>query len=53
MDEQIQRYTAGTEVPNALYWRGRIYEEEEHNFPQAVNYYRTLSSAFRFHPISN
>jgi soluble lytic murein transglycosylase len=46
MDEQIQRYTAGTEVPNALYWRGRIYEEEEHNFAQAVNYYRTLSGAF-------
>ena len=40
MDEQIQRYAGGSEIPNALYWRGRIYEDEEHNFGQAVNYYR-------------
>ena len=31
-----------SEMPSALYWRGRIYEDEEHNFPQAVNYYRRL-----------
>ncbi|NYF80490.1 transglycosylase SLT domain-containing protein [Granulicella arctica] len=46
MDEQIQQYTAGIEVPSALYWRGRIYEEEEHNFGQAVNYYHALSEAY-------
>jgi soluble lytic murein transglycosylase len=46
MDEQIERYTAGIEVPSALYWRGRIYEDEEHNFAQAVNYYKTLSGAY-------
>jgi len=46
MDEQIQRYAGGIEVPSALYWRGRIFEEEEHNFPQAANYYRALSNTF-------
>jgi soluble lytic murein transglycosylase len=46
MDEQVARYNGGIEVPSALYWRGRIYEDEEHNFPQAVNYYRALSSAY-------
>jgi soluble lytic murein transglycosylase len=46
MDEQVVRYGAGIEAPSALYWRGRIYEDEEHNFGQAVNYYRTLSNAY-------
>jgi soluble lytic murein transglycosylase len=46
MDEQIVRYAGGIEVPSALYWRGRIYEDEEHNFPQAVNYYRRLSEVY-------
>lgn len=46
MDEQIVRYGGGIEIPSALYWRGRIYEEEEHNFPQAANYYRALSATY-------
>ena len=46
MDEQIERYAGGIEVPSALYWRGRIYEDEEHNLGQAVNYYRALSEAY-------
>ncbi|WP_245817831.1 transglycosylase SLT domain-containing protein [Granulicella rosea] len=46
MDEQILRYSAGIEAPTALYWRGRIYEDEERNFGQAVNYYRALSDAY-------
>jgi soluble lytic murein transglycosylase len=46
MDEQIGRYAGGSEVPGALYWRGRIYEEEEHNFSQAVNYYRRLTDIY-------
>ncbi len=46
MDEQIVRYPGGLEVPAALYWRGRIYEDEERNFPQAVNYYRRLSDIY-------
>ncbi len=46
MDEQIVRYAGGSEIPDALYWRGRIYEEEEHNFGQAVNYYRKLTEVY-------
>jgi soluble lytic murein transglycosylase len=46
MDEQIEGYPAGIEVPSALYWRGRIYEDEEHNFAQAMNYYRVLATSY-------
>ncbi len=46
MDEQIQRYPGGAEIPSAIYWRGRIYEDEEHNFPQAANYYRRVSDIY-------
>jgi soluble lytic murein transglycosylase len=46
MDEQIVRYPGGLEIPAALYWRGRIYEDEERNVPQAVNYYRRLSDVY-------
>jgi soluble lytic murein transglycosylase len=46
MDEQIERYPEGIEVPTALYWRGRILEDEEHNFAQAANYYRVLSNTY-------
>ncbi len=46
MDEQIEGYPGGAEVPTALYWRGRIYEEQEHNFGQAANYYRTLIGSY-------
>ena len=46
MDEQIQNYPAGVEIPGALYWRGRLYEEVEHNPGQAVNYYRALNASY-------
>jgi soluble lytic murein transglycosylase len=46
MDEQIQGYPTGIEVPSALYWRGRIYEEQDHNFAQAANYYRALTASY-------
>ncbi len=46
MDEQIRMYPAGVEVSSALYWRARIYEDEEHNFAQAVNYYTVLSTTY-------
>jgi len=47
MDEQIQRYAGGQEIPTALYWRARMYEDQEHNLPQAVNFYKTLSDTYR------
>jgi soluble lytic murein transglycosylase len=46
MDEQIARYAGGSEIPDALYWRGRIYEDEEHDFGQATNYYRRLTEIY-------
>lgn len=46
MDEQIVLYPTGIETPTALYWRGRIYEDEERNYGQAVNCYRVLTSNY-------
>ena len=46
MDEQVVRYGAGIEAPSALYWRGRIYEDEEKDFGQAANFYRALSASY-------
>jgi soluble lytic murein transglycosylase len=46
IEEQITHYAGGVEVPDALYWRGRIYEDEEHNFPQAANFYRRLADVY-------
>jgi soluble lytic murein transglycosylase len=46
MDEQIMQYPAGTQIPGAIYWRGRLYEDVEHNFSQALNYYNTLNASY-------
>ncbi len=46
MDEQVTRYGAGIEASSALYWRGRIYEDEEHDFGQAENFYKALSANY-------
>jgi len=41
-DEQIRVYAGGKEVPSALYWRGRIYEDQEQKPASAAAYYRTI-----------
>ena len=46
MDEQITLYPAGIEAPSALYWRGRLYEDESRDFGQAANYYRSLTANY-------
>jgi soluble lytic murein transglycosylase len=46
MDEQVVRYGAGIEASSALYWRARIYEEEEHDFAHAAAYYRSLTANY-------
>jgi soluble lytic murein transglycosylase len=46
MDEQIVNYPGGTEIPGALYWRARLYEDIEHDFSQALDYYKALSAAY-------
>lgn len=46
-EEQIKLYPASAEVPNALYWRGRLAEEEQ-DWNKARAYYQKLSARFRF-----
>jgi soluble lytic murein transglycosylase len=46
MEEQIEMFGGGIEIPGALYWRGRICEDEEKDFGQAVNYYRALTASY-------
>jgi soluble lytic murein transglycosylase len=45
-DKQIALYAGGKEIPAALYWRGRLYADEEHQPDMAVAYYRALSRVF-------
>jgi soluble lytic murein transglycosylase len=46
-DEQIRLYPSATETVGALYWRGRLYETQEHKPAQAVANYRTLIRAYQ------
>ena len=41
-DEQIRVYAGGKEIPSAIYWRGRIYEDQEKKPGDAAEYYRTV-----------
>ena len=45
-DEQITTYPGGTEIPGALYWRARLYEDSEGNPGQALQYYKALNAAY-------
>ncbi len=45
-EEQITDYPRSNEVPNALYWRGRI-AEDSHDLGKARAYYLKLSSRYR------
>ena len=45
-DEQIAQYAGGKEIPAALYWRGRLYADQEHQPAMAAAYYETVSKAF-------
>ncbi len=46
-DEQITHYGGGKELPAALYWRGRVYDQEEHKPAMAAGYYRTVARVYR------
>jgi soluble lytic murein transglycosylase len=46
MDQHIVDYPGSDEVPGALYWRGRIYEEAESNPGQALNFYTALDERY-------
>ena len=45
-DQQIAQYSGGKEIPAALYWRGRLYSDQEHQPAMAAAYYQTISRAF-------
>lgn len=47
MDEQIHDYPESTETSAALYWRARIYADQDHNTAMAVKYYRTVDRVYR------
>ena len=46
-DEQIANFPGGKEIPSALYWRGRLYEQENHKPEMAAGYYRTVARVYR------
>ena len=46
-DEQIQLYPTAPEAVNALYWRGRLYETQEHKPAQAAANYRAIIRAYQ------
>ena len=46
-DEQIRLYPGAAETVSALYWRGRLYEEQDHNPALAAANYRTIVRAYQ------
>lgn len=46
-DDQLTQYAGGQEIPAALYWRARLYADQEHNPAMAAKYYRTLARVYR------
>ncbi len=47
MDQQIASYPGGKEIPGALYWRGRLYEQQEKRPAMAAAYYRTVIRVYQ------
>ncbi|MGH9586339.1 MAG: transglycosylase SLT domain-containing protein [Acidobacteriaceae bacterium] len=45
-DDQIKNYGEGPEAASALYWRARIYADQEHNPTMAAKYYRTVDRVY-------
>ncbi len=46
-EEQVAKYPMSTEAPSALYWRGRLFEDPEKNYAQAVNFYKALDTSYQ------
>lgn len=51
-EEQLELYPSSSEVPAAIYWRGRI-AEEDNNKPLARAYYQKVSENFRYFYYAN
>lgn len=45
-DEQIAHYPGGKEIPGAIYWRGRIYQNQEHESARAAAYYLVVKDTY-------
>ncbi len=45
-EEQIKQYPSAKETVSALYWRARLYEQQDHDPGMAAAHYRTLISAY-------
>lgn len=46
-DEQIKLYPTAPETVSALYWRGRLYESEDHEPARAAANYRAIVRAYQ------
>jgi len=46
-DEQIRLYPGAAETVSALYWRGRLFETQDHNPAMAAANYRTIVRAYQ------
>lgn len=46
-DEQIKLYPSAAETVSALYWRGRLYETQDHTPAQAAANYRAIVRAYQ------
>jgi soluble lytic murein transglycosylase len=51
-DEQLDSYPTSSEVPAALYWRGRV-AEDQGNAALARGYYQKLSANYRYYYYAN
>ncbi len=47
MDEQLAQFAGGKEVPAALYWRGRLYLDQEHQPAMAAAYFTTETRVYQ------
>jgi soluble lytic murein transglycosylase len=46
IDEQLALFAGGKEISAALYWRGRLYEDQGHKPEMAAAYYGVLANLF-------
>jgi len=46
-DEQIKKFPGTPETASALYWRGRLYETQEHDIARAAANYRTIVRVYQ------
>ncbi len=45
-DQQVAMYPGGKEIPGALYWRGRVYQDAEASPGKAATYFQVLSDTY-------